>query len=260
MVQSVTHAPWRVLEAGSGRVEHGENLRFQLQRAGEGYSDAQLDDYGRPGGRFMWRPGTTLWLRARFSHDAAHLRGTAGFGFWNAPYGDPSRRRPALPQAVWFFFGSEPNDLPFAPSSPGQSWFAAVLDAGTPSALGLIPFAPFMLALNQIPGTRRRVWPAVRRRLGMRSTAVDADMTRFHEYRIDWLVDSVRFEVDGRVVLAASPSPRGPLGFVCWLDNQYLVLTPRGRFRASVLPINEEQWLEVDNIRIQAIDTPPTSP
>ena len=23
-------------------------------------------------------------------------------------------------------------------------------------------------------------------------------------------------------------APRGPLGFVCWLDNQYLILTPRG--------------------------------
>lgn len=260
MVQSMKYPPWRVLEVNGGRVEQGDSLRFRLPPGDMRYADAQIDDYGRPGGRFLWRPGTVLCLRARFSHESNRLRGTAGFGFWNAPYGDPSRRRPVLPQAAWFFFGSEPNDLPFAPASPGRGWFAASLDAGTPAAIGVIPFAPIVLALNQFAPIRRRLWPVIRRRLGIHSASVDADMTEFHEYRLDWLPDSVRFQVDGRVILVASPSPRGPLGFVCWLDNQYLVLTPRGRFRAGVLPVATEQWLEVDGLRLETIDTLSTSP
>ena len=80
-------------------------------------------------------------MRARFSHTAGELRGTAGFGFWNAPYGDPTQRRAALPAALWFFFASATNDLPFAPP-PGHGWFAATLDATTPRALALVPLAP----------------------------------------------------------------------------------------------------------------------
>ena len=140
----------RALELNGGRVESGAGYRFSLPGGATGYADAQIDDYGAPGGRFRWRPGATLHLNARFSHAAETLRGTAGFGFWNAPYGDPSRRRWALPQAAWFFFASAPGDLPFAPGEPGRGWFAATLDAGTPAALALLPFAPVVVALNQM--------------------------------------------------------------------------------------------------------------
>ena len=103
-------------------------------------------------GQYPWSPGTRLRLRARFSHPPDQLIGTAGFGFWNAPFGDPTVRRPALPQACWFFFASAPTDLPLAPAGPGRGWFAATMDATGGSALALIPLAPALLLLNQIGG------------------------------------------------------------------------------------------------------------
>lgn len=240
---------WRVLEMNGGRVEQGQTITLRLPPAA-GYADAQIDDYGRRGGSFRWRPGATLSLRARFSHDLQTLLGTAGFGFWNAPYGDPSRRRPALPQAAWFFYASAPNDLPFAPDEPGRGWFAGTIDAGAPSALALIPLAPGVILLNQFAGIRRRLWPDVRRRLGIHAAPVPAEMTGWHDYRLEWRPDGARFLVDGAPVLDAPQAPSGPLGFVCWLDNQYLVLTPRGRVRAGTLRADGEQWMEIADLRL----------
>jgi hypothetical protein len=257
MVQSMT-APiarrLRLLEINGGVVETAPTHRFRLPAGVAGYADAQIDDYGGPDGRFLHRPGATLSLRARFSGAADQLRGTAGFGFWNAPYGDPSRRRPALPRAAWFFFASSPNDLPFAPGTPGRGWFATTIDAKTPAALALLPFAPVVLALNQVSAVRRRLWPAIRRRLGIGAAPIAVDIRQWHDYRLEWRADSCRFMVDNRIVLDAPQAPRGPLGFVCWLDNQYLVLTPRGRFRAGVLKVAEEQWMEVADLRVGPID------
>ncbi len=243
----------RILESGGGRVSGGDMLRFTLPPSGLTYADAQLDDHGgaRPPGvaRFAHRPGLALSLRARFSHTAAELHGTAGFGFWNAPYGDPTQRRPALPAAVWFFFASATNDLPFAPP-PGHGWFAATLDATAPRALAMAPLAPAVLLLNQFAPLRRRLWPAVRRRLGIHAAPLAVDLRQWHDYRLEWQSDGCRFWVDGAAVLITPTAPRGALGFVCWLDNQYLVLTPRGRFRAGVLAVAQEQWLEVADLAI----------
>ena len=244
---------WRILELNGGRVEQGQTFTFRLPPA-TSYTDAQIDDYGGRGGIFHWRPGSTLSLRARFSHDAASLRGTAGFGFWNAPYGDPSRRRPALPQAAWFFFGSTPSDLPFGPGKPGCGWFAATIDAGAPAALALLPLAPAVLLLNQFAAVQQRVWPAVRRQLGISAASLSADITAWHDYQLEWQADRTIFLVDGAIILETPQSPRGPLGFVCWLDNQYLILTPRGRFRAGTLVIAAEQWMEIGELRLEPGD------
>jgi len=255
MAQNVPGAAeGRVLESGGGRVSGGDALRFTLPAGATAYADAQIDDTGGPHppgtSRFAHRPGVALSLRARFSHAADTLQGTAGFGFWNAPYGDPTQRRPALPAAVWFFFASAANDLPFAPP-PGHGWFAATLDATTPRALALLPLAPTVLLLNQFAPLRRRLWPAVRHRLGIHAAPLAVDLRQWHDYRLEWRRDGGCFFVDGVRVFTTPAAPRGPLGFVCWLDNQYLVLTPRGRFRAGVLPLAEEQWLEVAGLRIE---------
>lgn len=245
---------WRILELNGGRVELAETCAFHLPSGIAGYADAQIDDYGERDDTFRWQAGVTLSLRARFSHDSTTLQGTAGFGFWNAPYGDPTRRRLALPQAAWFFFASAQSDLPFAPGDPGRDWFASTIDAGTPPALALIPLAPAVLLLNQFAFARRRVWPWVRRRLGIHAAPVTADMTAWHEYRLEWQDGGARFFVDGALLLETPQSPRGPLGFVCWLDNQYLVLTPRGRFRAGTLRTEAQQWMEIAELRLEPGD------
>lgn len=244
-------ATWRSLELNGGRVESGPTHRFALPRGATGYADAQIDDYGAPGARFHWRPGATLRLQARFSHAADALRGTAGFGFWNAPYGDPSHRRLARPQAAWFFFASAPNDLPFAPDEPGRGWFAATIDAARPAALALAPLAPAVALFNQWAAIRRRLWPAVRARLGIHAAPLGVAMRQWHTYELRWRPEGCTFTVDGRAVLATPHAPRGPLGFVCWLDNQFLALTPRGRFRAGVIDVAQEQWLEVADLSLE---------
>ena len=37
-----------------------------------------------------------------------------------------------------------------------------------------------------------------------------------------------------------------------WIDNQAMVLTPWGRFGYRTLPVSRAQWLEVDELRIDA--------
>ena len=248
---------FRVLELNGGRVlrerPFSENpIRLQIPIIEHGYCDAQIDDYGLvQNGRkhYVWQPGVQMRLRARFSHDADMLKGTAGFGFWNAPFGDPTVKWPALPQAVWFFFGSPPNDLPLALQERGQGWFASTLDATSWRAKLMLPLAPFVLLLNQNGRLRRKIWPWVRERLGISFASLDVDLTDWHEYRLLWGESGCSFWIDGCLVLQTDHSPHGPLGFVCWLDNQYMVVTNRARLGWGVLPLGEAQCMEITDLR-----------
>ncbi len=156
---------FHLLTINGGVVTEGASLYFGLSPHEGGYADAQIDDYGECG--FTWRAGGSLQLRARFSHEAGELQGTAGFGFWNAPFADPSMKWPRLPQAVWFFYASPPSDLPLPMAGKGQGWFVGTIDAGTKTAVSTIPFAPIFLLLNRSRRFRVRFWPMVRRRLGI---------------------------------------------------------------------------------------------
>lgn len=253
---------WRRLEINGGQVSEMPHWRFQLPPARRGYADAQIDDYGRtrqfhrwqPRRHYPWQPGVHLRLRACFSHAEGALVGTAGFGFWNAPFGDPTIPWPALPQATWFFYASEPSNLPLAEEGVGQGWFAATLDATTSRALVMAPLAPFVLLLNQWPRLRRVIWPKIRRRLAISFQPLPVAMTDWHEYELFWRAAGCEFRVDGRPILQTPHSPGGPLGFVCWLDNQYLVLTVDGRVRWGTLPVQESQWLAVKDLQITTLD------
>jgi hypothetical protein len=244
----------RHLQINGGIVAPGPPLRLYLPAVEQGYADAQVDDYGgRSRRHYPWQPGVELTLQARFSHGVNDLVGTAGFGFWNAPFGDPTVPWPALPQAAWFFFASPPNDLPLAAAGPGRGWFAATLDATTGQALLMAPLAPFVLLVNQITAVRRRLWPWLQQRLGISFAPIAEDMVAWHEYRLVWRPGGSAFFVDGRPLLQTPHSPRGPLGFVCWLDNQFMVATANGRFRWGTLPVETNQWLEVQNLSITQI-------
>ena len=243
--------PWRTLEINGGHIEVGQSVCLRLPAGATGYADAQFDDYGGSNGQFRWNPGA-MQLSARFSHPVGVLQGTAGFGFWNAPYGDPSHRRPALPRAAWFFYASAPNDLPFAPGTPGRGWFASSIGVTRAAILSLLPISPLVLALNQIASLRSRIWPAVREHLGLGAVPLELDMTEWHEYSLHWGREECRFAVDGQPVMSTSHSPHGPLGFVCWMDNQFLVLTPRGRIRSGVLGIATSQWMEVTDLWVSS--------
>ncbi len=245
---------WRRLEINGGTAQSKDSgWRLHLPPIKQGYADAQFDDYGAAGQsrrNYPWRPGARMRLRARFSHPATELHGTAGFGFWNAPYGDPTVRRPALPQAVWFFFASKPNNLPFAPPECGHGWFASALHPSPAHALLLAPLAPLWLLLNQWAGVRRRLWPATQQFLNIHHAPLDATLTDWHTYELAWLPLGCTFLVDGELVLQTTTSPAGPLGFVCWIDNQYLIATVNGRFRWGTIPIRQAQWLETDALTL----------
>lgn len=254
---------WRRLELNGGSVSSGTAWRFYLPPLAKGYADAQIDDYGRirqtyrwrSRRHYPWRPGLQMHLQARFSHAAGDLQGTAGFGFWNAPFGDPTIPWPTLPRAVWFFYASAPSDLPLAEKGVGRGWFAATLDAATVQAAALMPLAPVVLLLNQWPRLRQSLWPMIRCQLGIGFQPLLVEMTNWHTYDLFWYNAGCEFRVDNNPILQTPFTPRGPLGFVCWLDNQYMVLTVNGRFRWGVLPIKEAQWMEVKNLQITDLDS-----
>jgi hypothetical protein len=244
---------WRRYVAGNGTVQQaGELLTFTTAgTSARHYTDAQIDDYqGMPRRRFRWHPPLTMTVRARFSHAAGSLRGTAGFGFWNDPFMMTGIRWPTLPRSIWFFYASAPSNMQLDHNTVGHGWKAAVIDAARPEALLCAPLAPFAVLLMNNRSLYRRLWPPIQRAVGVREALLDVEMTDWHVYVIEWDLVQARFSVDGEPVLADAPSPRGPLGFVMWLDNQYMVVTPQGRLRWGLLETPDTQWMQVDRIEI----------
>jgi hypothetical protein len=216
------------------------------------YSNAQLDDYeDKPRARFPWRPPLTMTVRARFSNPGNELKGTAGFGFWNDPFVWGYRRGPALPRAIWFFFASPPSNMALDVNVPGRGWKAATIDADRPAFAALLPFLPFAVPLMNVPSLYRQLWPGLQHTMLVREALLDVDMTAWHTYELVWLPDHSRFTVDERVVLDDAPSPRGPLGFVLWMDNQYAIVTPWGQLGHGTLAVQGAQWLEISEITIE---------
>ena len=243
---------WKRVVTKTSRLEAAGGVwRFvNTLTHGDTYTNAQIDGYqGVPRSAFPWQPPLTLTVEARFTHPDGHLCGTAGFGFWNDPFLMTGLRLPALPQAVWFFYGSPPTNLKLAVDVPGRGWKAAALDAKSLPAPLLLPLAPLAVPLMNVPPLYRALWPLAGRALRISEALVPAEMTAWHAYRIEWGVERVRFLVDGAPILEG-PSPRGPLGFVMWNDNQAMVATPQGQFRWRTLPVPGEQAMEVRALRI----------
>lgn len=257
---NTTQFDLRPLEVGGGTVTSRESgWRLHLPAHLPAYADAQLDDHRwLARGDLPWSPPVELKLRARAS--APDPVGTLGFGFWNDPFAlalgqeGAARRLPAAPQALWFFYGSPPNDLSFTPNVPGDGWKAASLRTPLlPSAL-LAPPAVVAFLLSLLPGVR---WPVMKIALSFVSASeapVQADLDRWHDYRLRWEPEGASFWVDDRQVLSAPDPPAGPLGLVLWIDNQYAVASPQRGLRFGVLPNEREQWLEIEALSLSPLD------
>ncbi len=227
---------------GNGQIDHDRLLLPSATRTR--YADAQLDNYGHlPRRLFPHRPPFRVSLAARFS--SSNLVGTAGFGLWNHPFA-PDGGLPALPRAVWFFYAAPPSDMHLARDVPGFGWKAATIDATRPSAWALAPFALPVMLLNRSQKFYRRIWPIVQRGLRIEEKSLPLDLLPdWHTYSIEWQIDRAVLSVDGRVVLETNRPPRGRMGFVAWLDNQYAIVTPTGRLGFGLVDVPAPQWVEV---------------
>ncbi len=236
---------------GSGDIEFtDETLRVVAgETTAEHTVDVQLNDHGRERD-FLWQPPLTLTMKARFSHALEDFQGTAGFGFWNKPVKMSRGLVYAMPQAAWFFFASSPSEIKLAETVAGHGWKAATLDAGRWPFLALLPLVPIAVPAFNIRWLRQKLWPIGQRAMGVQEEMLTVDWQAWHTYQIKWGEKETRFSVDGIDVLQA-PSPRGPLGFVLWIDNKWAVLRVDGRIGKGKLPFAEKQWLEMRQLTIE---------
>ena len=241
------------------RVEHSSpdvwRLEIPAGPAGR-YRLAQLDDYGRlPRRAFRWQLPLELALQARVSQ--ALPPGTWGMGLWNDPFGmailsgAEALHLPALPNAAWFFFASPPNYLSLRDDLLAQGGLAATFSAPNLPAPLLLP-GLLALPLLALPPTTRWLRRLARRWVRQDACGLEMDPTQWHAYRLQWLAQRVRFWVDESLVLEAPAVPRGPLGLVLWIDNQYAALPPDGRLRFGTLANPLPAWLEISGLRCGA--------
>ncbi len=80
---------------------------------------------------------------------------------------------------------------------------------------------------------------------------MEIDPTSWHRYELDWQAERVIFTVDRQNVLDTATSPRGPLGLVIWIDNQFARLTPEGHIGFGTLNNPQPSWIEIADLSIE---------
>ncbi|MDL1895293.1 glycosyl hydrolase family protein [Anaerolineae bacterium CFX7] len=244
------HPRWVRFAIGHSEIESAPGLaRLIIDGAVEGQlSDAEIDDHRTaPRWDLHWTPPLTLTVRARFSHPAGALRGTAGFGFWNDPF-DWSGNVQAPPNAIWFFYASPESDMAFVRDLRGHGWRAAFLNGGKADRVTMAVGN----ALFKIPAMNKLIFAAAEKRMDAAEFLLDAvDMTKWHEYKIEWRADQAIFAVDAVEVFRAKNPPNVPLGFVAWVDNNATTMGPGKDFSFTRIAIAEREWMELAYVKIE---------
>jgi hypothetical protein len=165
--------------------------------------------------------------------------------------GGAATRLPTLANTAWFFYAGPPNYLALRDTHPAQGFLAATFAAPRIPSLLLAPggLALPLLALRPAARQARRAARLLIRESGAQ---VPGDPTQWHDYQIDWLPGQVTFLVDGQEIFATPISPRGPLGLVLWIDNQYAAFPPSGALKMGTSENPEIAWLELDGITVEA--------
>jgi hypothetical protein len=228
----------RTTPAASVSELAGGGWRLSIPAGGDGaYRLAQLDDYaGLARRNLLWRAPLTLELRVRVSGNS--LPGTWGFGLWNDPFAfslglqGMARRLPTLPNACWFFHASAENWLSFD-ENVGNGFLAQSFRA--PHWGGMPAGGARALAGSIIGGAAQRV---------------SVDASQWHVYRLDWRENRTEWAIDGETVLHSGISPKGPLGLVIWIDNQFASWRAREGLKSGVLA-GGAAWLEVEGLVIR---------
>ncbi|MEW6404123.1 MAG: hypothetical protein AB1649_20195 [Chloroflexota bacterium] len=238
---------------GASITETQNGFRLKIPASQKfGYRLAQLDDYNFLPRRKFPHHSLTLSLRARAS--SRLIPGTWGFGIWNDPFvlslglaGVPFRM-PALPNAAWFFHASPESHLSFTEAGPGSGFLAQTFRAPR--------FHPLLIPAGlAIPFSRKVTRRLLGRAIDEEEIALSVDVTQWHGYRLEWSQKRVLLEVDDVPVLETSVSPRGPLGVVIWIDNQYAAFTPEGKIAMGFLE-GKEEWIEIQDVQVGEPQTP----
>lgn len=248
----------RVANGGKVRGSQEDGLSLFLpELPSRKYGLAQVDNYTHlPRWKFPYQLPLKLVLEARVSD--TDLPGTWGFGFWNDPFsfgfggGGMARLLPVLPNAAWFFYGSEENHLSLRDDQPGTGFHAKTFCS---------PRLPAISSLLAIPLIPFLFWPAATRlirRLGRivikeAATALSVSVKNWHVYELEWLPDQVVFSIDQQNVFHTATSPQGRLGLVVWIDNQYFRFDGRGQLGFGFIDVLKEQWLQVRNLSVRSL-------
>ncbi len=243
---------WVRFAIGYAGIEHEPGIgRLVVDGAVAGdLSDAEIDDHRTaPRWNLKWNPPLTMTIRARFSHPAGELAGTAGFGFWNDPF-DWVGNVESPPNALWFFYASPHSDMAFVRDVAGHGWKAGMLNGGKADRLTMA-VGNFVF---KIPGMSKFVFALAETRMNAAEHVMSLDMTQWHEYILEWGIREAIFRVDGREVLRVKNPPRVPLGFVAWVDNNATSMGPGKDFDFKRIAINQRQWMELSCVRIEQQD------
>lgn len=247
---------WQITQVGTGGVVRRLNalhLTLIPDNEGERYCNAQITEYIPDKRNFQCSPPLRLQVKAYSSLHPANLQGTAGFGFWNHTI-EPGKTGFGRPQALWFFFAAPPNNIALAKDIPGHGWKAATFNAKRWQFALLAPFAPLGIMLMRNERLYNALWGIGQNALGVTETLLDSELLNAeHEYVLEWRRDGATFMVDGRVVHTARHVPQNTLGFVAWMDNQYMVVTPRGEFKSGLVEIKRPQALVLTEIKIEPL-------
>lgn len=246
--------------AGAGEVVKLDDDTVRLSLKGgqaDRYHLAQLDDYATlHRDQFPWAPPVRMRLAAQVSVNSPP--GTWGFGWWNDPFalalgfGGGERRFPVLPNALWYFHASADNYLTFRDDLPANGLLAASFSAKRyPSWL----LAPALFCAPLLLWKRAARWLRLllRNLVSEDACQLTIDVTQWHTYEIIWEVDKCYFLLDDVEVWRTDVVPQAPLGMVIWIDNQYVALTPEGKFGYGVLPLKREVWLALKDICVDGV-------
>jgi hypothetical protein len=254
--QNGINPKWHISEIGDGRVvQQPSALHLILPPTVEGaYSNAQISDYIPQQRNFTLTPPVRLTVTAHSSLHPSQMVGTAGFGFWNHPF-VPGEKGFRVPQALWFFFGAPPNDMALAKGVPGNGWKAATFNAHRWQFYALLPTAPLAIPLMNIPPVYDRLWTIGQRAIGVTETLLPPDLLQTpHTYILEWYADRAVFAVDGDIVqIAQHGIPENPLGFIAWMDNQYAIVSPKGRFGFGISRVPQSQSLILNEVKIEKL-------
>ncbi len=246
------HPRWVRFAIGHSSIEHAPGIaRLIVDGAVAGeLSDAELDDHRTaPRWNLHWTPPLTLTVRARFSHPAGELLGTAGFGFWNDPF-DWLGNVEAPPNAIWFFYASPQSDMAFVRGIRGHGWRAAFLNGGKADRVTMA----MGNALLRVPGMSKLIFAAAERRISAAELLLDdVDMTQWHDYRMEWRTHEAVFFVDNIEIFRAENPPNVPLGFVAWVDNNSTTMGPSKDFSFARIAVPFCEWMELSHIKIERV-------